>query len=288
VLPEPAAGVLERYLSRLDADAPGIVQGLYVVGSIALGGFRPGRSDIDFVATLSRPGAADTLNALRRAHLLSYRRAVARAVGTRTWPLACNGFFLAEAADLSHPPSDVSPVAAQVAGKFLPGARFDVNPVTWWTLAQHGVVVRGPDRDELSVHLDEAELRRWTAANLVSYWRPWARRVAGRGPRSWGASYRQLSIRRLAAYGVLGTARMHATITTGEVITKERAGEYALANFDQSWHPIIHDALAYWRGLPPRPGRPGRTLRAETADFVRHIIELVGAARAPLTAPAES
>ncbi len=276
VLPEPAAGVVDRYLARVEAAAPGLIRGFYAVGSIALGAFRPGRSDIDFVATLAQPGDAGALRALRRAHRLSYAAAAARAVRYREWPLVCNGFFLSEQADLSEPPSNVMPVAAQVAEKFVPRGRFDVTPPTWWTLAHHGIAVRGPEPDALHVHLDDDELRRWTAANLVSYWRPWAQVISGSGPRAWVASNRQLSLRRLTASGVLGTARMHATITTGEVISKEQAGEYALASFDARWHPVIHDALSYWRGLPARSIRPRRALRAEAVAFVLHVIELVG------------
>ena len=77
---------------------------------------------------------------------------------------------------------------------------------------------------------------------------------------------------------MLGTARMHATIGSGIVISKEQAGEYALDVFDAGWHPVIRDALAYWRGHPPLPGRPSRMLRAETAAFVSHVIDLAGQA----------
>ena len=42
-------------------------------------------------------------------------------------------------------------------------------------------------------------------------------------------------MRRLAAWGVFGVARMHATIGTGTVIGKEQAGEYALGVFDAGW-----------------------------------------------------
>jgi hypothetical protein len=51
-----------------------------------------------------------------------------------------------------------------------------------------------------------------------------------RGRRGWGVagSLTHLHTRRLAAWGVLGTARTHATIRSGTVISKERVGEYAL------------------------------------------------------------
>ena len=51
--------VVDAYLEAVDDEAPGLVEGLYLTGSIALGEFRPDTSDIDFVAvTANHPGAA--------------------------------------------------------------------------------------------------------------------------------------------------------------------------------------------------------------------------------------
>ena len=48
--------VVDTYLETVEAQVPGLVEGLYLVGSVALGDFRPRTSDIDFVAvTTTRP-----------------------------------------------------------------------------------------------------------------------------------------------------------------------------------------------------------------------------------------
>jgi hypothetical protein len=44
------AARVARYLALLDGVLPGSLDGLYLVGSTALGDFQPGSSDIDFVA----------------------------------------------------------------------------------------------------------------------------------------------------------------------------------------------------------------------------------------------
>jgi hypothetical protein len=59
---------VDRFLARLDRAVPGTVAGFYVVGSVALGGFRAGRSDSDFVATLDRSLTPADLSALRSVH----------------------------------------------------------------------------------------------------------------------------------------------------------------------------------------------------------------------------
>jgi hypothetical protein len=44
------ADVADAYMNAVEAEAPGLLEGLYLTGSAALGDFRPHTSDIDFVA----------------------------------------------------------------------------------------------------------------------------------------------------------------------------------------------------------------------------------------------
>ena len=54
-----SCGPVQRYLRLADRLLPGMITGFYVTGSVALGAYRPGRSDIDFVAVLKvRPTVA--------------------------------------------------------------------------------------------------------------------------------------------------------------------------------------------------------------------------------------
>ena len=52
MLPAVVDELVGRYLREVDLAAPGAIEGFYVVGSTALGAFRPGRSDVDFVAVI--------------------------------------------------------------------------------------------------------------------------------------------------------------------------------------------------------------------------------------------
>ena len=47
---ERVAAVVDAYLRAVQAEAPGLVEGLYLTGSVALGEFRPRTSDIDYLA----------------------------------------------------------------------------------------------------------------------------------------------------------------------------------------------------------------------------------------------
>src|SRR5471030_2780457 len=61
-------GVVDAYLEAVDDEAPGIVEGLYLTGSAALGEFRPHTSDIDFLAVTRHQPDAVAVAALGRAH----------------------------------------------------------------------------------------------------------------------------------------------------------------------------------------------------------------------------
>ncbi len=189
----------------------------------------------------------------------------------RRWPLVCNGVYL-KAGDLLRSPLDVTPLAGHVAGRFRAAPRegFDVNPVTWGVLARHSVALRGPHRRQLQVHTDDGELRAWVLANLNGYWRRWAERTR-RG--RW--STQVILARRLAAWGVLGPPRLHYTLATGDIATKEAAACYARDVFGPRWHPLINDAIAYWRGEPPSEQylRDPTRRRCDAAQFVGCVID---------------
>jgi hypothetical protein len=272
---------VDDLLVGLDRALPGRIEGFYVVGSVCLGAFRPGRSDVDFVATVAG-GELDAgeLRRLRRIHLNRWAGALAWDVAMRRrWPLVCNGSYLAPDA-LSRSPLEVTPLAGHVAGRFGIAERgFDVNPVTWHTLARHGIAVRGPEPERLGVRTDPAELSAWTVENLNGYWRRWVDRARPPGtvtvrPLSRRGTATALS-RRFTAWGVLGAPRLHFTLATGEIASKEQAGNYALDGFAPEWRPLVAEALAFWRGeasTSPYRRRPDLRRRS-AAEFVAHVID---------------
>ena len=271
VLPPAALACAEGLLARLDRALPGRIEGFYVVGSACLGAFRADRSDVDFVALVRGELGLDEVGRLRTIHRRLWVAALARDVALRRrWPVVCNGSYLTPEA-LERSPLEVVPLAGHVAGRFAAGEPgFDVNPVTWHVLARHGIALRGPEPENRNIRADPDELRAWTIQNLNGYWRRWASRAHRPG-----ASTVRALPRRFTAWGVLGAPRLHYTLATGEIATKEDAGRYALEAFAPEWRPLIDEALAFWRGAPPTAPyrrRPDLRRRA-TAAFVAHVIE---------------
>ena len=264
--------IASAYLAMADRLLPGRIVGFYVVGSAALGAWRTGRSDLDFVAVLDNEREGD-IRRLRAIHVLTSGAAALRTAVRH--PLALpgnpNGLYV-RAADLSTPVTEIVPVASHTGGRFSPGAAFDANPVVWKVLAGQGIAVRGPAPSALGLDPQPDRLRAWNLDNLDRYWRPWGERHA-RGVRL-AARVRG---RWTTAWGVLGAPRLHCTIATGDVVSKEGAGEYALRTFGAEWHPIIGEALAYWRGEPLGAETGSVADRITTAG--RFVVEVVRSAR---------
>lgn len=153
------AETVSAYLAAVDAEAPGLVEGLYLVGSVALGDFRPGASDLDYLAvTADRPGPAAVAALARAHHRLRQARPRPYFDGAYvTW------------ADLARDPATVPAGPGSHEGRFAADAG-ERGPVEWHTLARYGVAKRGPAPADLTVWADADRLAAWTDGNLDRYW----------------------------------------------------------------------------------------------------------------------
>lgn len=217
-----AQDVVGSYLNAADRAVPGLVEGLYLEGSVALGDFRPHTSDVDFVAvTAQRPDPA-AIAALERVHALMRGR-----------PFFDGSYLTWD--DLAGNPADAVPGPHSHEGRFHAGWNGH-NPVTWHTIARYGVACRGPHPADRVIWADPDVLATWTKDNLDSYWRKWL----------------EHSIRLLHPYAVVwlvtGVTRLHYTLATGDITSKDGAGRYALQTFPERWHRIAHEALRLRRG----------------------------------------
>jgi hypothetical protein len=213
--------VTDAYLRLADAEAPGLIEGLYLTGSAVLEDFRPNTSDIDFVAVTAAPLDKTAIAALVKA----------RARLRKLFPRQRVDELYVTWDELKHEPHSAC------------------NAVTWQTLAHYGIACRGPRPADLGIRIDPQALTRWTLDNLDTYWRPLLNRASRfRSPRSWIA---------LTGYGagwiVLGISRLHYTLATGDIISKEGAGIYALETFPAKWHRVVNECLRIRRADQARP-----------------------------------
>ena len=231
---------------------PGLVVGLYVCGSLALGDYNPERSDIDVVTVVaSAPDAASC------SHLAEIHRVVATRI---------DGPYLTPA-QLVGPPDAAGPVPYHVDGRFQTGACHEVSPITWTILAECAITVRGTTPTELGVRADPEAVRKFSAANLADYWASWARTIIGLIDATADDDRIEAG---MLEWGVLGVTRVAIGARSGNVVSKRRAGEHALAHCDPEWNDVVVLALQSRSGAT-REVAVGDLRRA--CEFVQAVVQ---------------
>jgi hypothetical protein len=209
----PYQSDLETYLTALDRALPAeAIAGVYLTGSAALGDYQHGRSDLDILTLTTRVLSEEELSALEELHktLESGRQPHVDAVYVTREHLG------------QLPPENADGHGFVVDGEFKRGVNSQ-DLVSWATLHQCGITVRGPEAKSLDAAPEPREFRAWTRGNLDGYWRMRALQV-------------QLAISAhgrdeefLASFAVwlaTGPGRLHRTIATGEIISKARSADY--------------------------------------------------------------
>lgn len=253
-LPLQVREVTGRFLALADKALPGLVEGLYLHGSLGFGEWYDGDSDVDYVAVLAERPDPDTVRVLEKVH--------AEMAAAPPFD-GCHVIW----ADLAGDPTTAPDVPCTLGGEFAAEWRVDLHPVTWHELATHGVHVRGPGLAELPIWTDQRTLREYTHSNLGSYWAAQADALR-QFPDEAGEPEQ-------VKWSVLGVTRLYHLLSTNELTSKCGAGRYALEVFDERWHPVVREALAIRETGRPGPSYPGGETRRgrDTADFVAMVVD---------------
>ena len=223
------ASALGTYLEIVDTTAPGLVEGLYVVGSYALGDWQPERSDINILAVMAEPANDEDFGQLLTAHaLLDEAQPQPHIDG----PYLAWGDLLAAPGTGLHRPWTLHNELHH------DGDCFEINPVTWYTLATYGVVVRGPNTDRLNIWHEVEDRVRFVIDNLSTYWLELSASVVAACEEP-EASFDLDSFEWCA----LGALRLHFTAFTGDVTSKRGAGEYGMVVTPDYMHDTVRAAL---------------------------------------------
>ena len=263
-IPPDARHMAEQWLAVHDEVAPGLVEGLYLVGSLALDDWQP-RSDIDVVVFTADPATESDAAALEAAHAIAVGRLADVRPGTNV-----DGPRLAWG-DVSVPPMALHRPWTLDGAFHHDGECFELNPVTWHTLAARGVAVRGPEAPDLGVALDEHELRAFVRDNVDTYWRSVATSIAAAA----ADSQREEFDGGLLEWCVLGVARMLVTWETGDVVSKTEAGRRLLPRVPDA-ATLIERAVED-RRHPVEPGPDDRATVTATAELMSLVIDTITA-----------
>ena len=229
-LPGDVESTTSQYLNLIDKALPGQVAGLYLTGSIPLGDYRPGRSDIDGVVVLAEP--LTDIEAVRDVHAQLAEK-----------PAFDVTYLTAD--DLASPPDNGKQVAYSLDGVFkVEPSGGPVSPVLWSEMARQSLPLR--TTPGLVVHDDHEALVEFTRGNLKSYW-------AGQFDQLEAAVAErpddEVAPDWVLPWVMLGVPRLHALLATGNIVSKTAAGEHALTAFPE-WSDLITCCMKHRAGQP--------------------------------------
>jgi predicted nucleotidyltransferase len=204
--------------------------GLYLSGSLALGGFDPETSDVDVLVVTGRPASDAEFAALKALH--------------EGLPAEGNEFSL---------DYDVYYVDRETIRRFAEGQRHvkvgTGEPFSWrqnrpnwalerWTVRERGVTVAGPDPKTLIDPVSPGDLRSAASAELRARLQHW---TDGSWPRE------ELAHLGTQAFEIETVSRAMFTVESGEVSSKRTAVDWALASLPERWGELIEWSQAHTR-----------------------------------------
>jgi hypothetical protein len=224
-LPPEVIPLLDELTAGIRAALGENIVGVYLRGSLALGGFDPATSDVDLLVVTERPVSKVESEALAALH-------------NRIPPTNADG------AGRRYEVSYIDRVSIR---SFGPSQRLhprsgDEAPFEWyehrdnfvlerWTVRERGVTLLGPDPKTLIDQVSAGEIRAAVASELRIRIDDWAG-SAGRAP-EW------LRHRGAQVFEVETVCRALHTLTTGELRTKAEAVTWARDSLPDNWQPLI-------------------------------------------------
>jgi hypothetical protein len=234
---------------------PDFLKALYVGGSIALDEFNPHFSDVDFVAPIDHPATNDEMGVLRE---------IQKEVEQHYPRWKLSGMYLLES-ELGKYEGEVENLIGFHDGVLRVHNNFELNPITWWILKNHGIAVLGSDPHDLPIAVDSKVLVSWTQQNMNTYWKSWTQR-----PGRLVALFTDWGVQ----WAVLGILRQFYTIREKKIITKRRAGDYALSVGPPQWHRIINEAIRVRTKAKGSLYRLRFMRTIDTIHFINYIIRI--------------
>jgi len=242
--------VVEGLRDRLGDTLGDQLVGVYLSGSLALGGFHPPSSDIDVLVATA--GVLDEPVVGRLAEL----HATLRTAGG--WATRLEVVYLPVATLRRHDPSDQRSYPIAASGRDLAHHRQSLGWVLdRWVAREHGLTVAGPHPSSLIDPIGPEELRAAVRGLLLSFW---AGQLQGRPP-AW------LRPRSDQAFAVLSMCRARYCLEHGQVVSKPAAAAWASRRLGPPWPKLVARALGWRADQRPDDDGLGATL-ALVADTV--------------------
>ncbi|MFA5309387.1 MAG: aminoglycoside adenylyltransferase domain-containing protein [Dehalococcoidales bacterium] len=223
--------VLKLFRDEAQATLGEYFLGMYLHGSLALGDFTPGHSDIDFVVVTTAEPPESITPALEAMHQRIHD-------GGLAWAGKLEGAYF-PVSSIYRFNTEEPPRPHVWNRKF-----FTARPESDWLinfhiLREHGVTVAGPPIRPLIMPITPDDIKRAVVEGLRVDWAP---RL---DDRAW------LTPPGNQPFVVLTNCRSLYTLKYGTVKSKPAAAGWALKTLGKRWQGLIKDAMTWHQGMPP-------------------------------------
>ena len=249
ILPAGVDGLIDR----LHHEAAGILGenfvGLYVYGSLAMGGFDPDTSDVDFIVAIRSSLTPEQLSALEALH-----RRLLKDGGP--WAKKLEGGYV-PLADLRRHDPEAGPYLFINEGQIYQSGLGSDWAIQRQLLRTYPSAIVGP---ALIDHIDPVskdEIREAVRLLFREWWVPMLDRPD------------QLGREDYRAFAVLTMCRALRLVETGDMVSKPEAARWALESIEPRWHPAVHLAKDW------KPGLPAPTID-DVKAMIREVSRIVG------------
>lgn len=232
ITPHPEVNsTLHHLLTQVQSTLGDRFFGLYLYGSLVTGDFDPKRSDIDFVVVTDDELPDPLVTKLGFMHM----------------SIASSGLKLAKKLEGTYIPlrglrvykPDDPPRPTINEGRFYLARHGSDWVIQRKVLRENPSAVAGPPLRTYIAPVLEADLRLAVREVLREWWAPML------------TDPTRLENPEYQPYAVLSICRAIHTLEHGTVVSKNDAGQWAIATVDSKWIGLIEDALARRYGDPP-------------------------------------
>lgn len=258
-VPEEVEEVLTEYFKILESKLPDFIEAYYIYGSVSLGEYKVGFSDIDFIAVMNRRTAEADINILKEIHRYLQKRFPKRIL---------DGMYILR--DDMESPNKEETCLRFNDGRFQGFKKFDSNSIDAFQLQKYGITIKGQDIKNYDYRVNWDSLILNMRENLNTYWLNWKSRCE----KFMTVKYIGLFVSlRMIEWGVLGISRLYYTFKERDIISKAGAGEYALRTVPQRWHRIINEAMRLRRGIKKSYYSSAFERRRDALCYMEYIIQ---------------
>ncbi|MGF2615017.1 nucleotidyltransferase domain-containing protein [Rossellomorea aquimaris] len=240
--------LLDQYTDSLKAWLPPeLIAGSFLYGSLALGAYEEGRSDIDFLTVLSRDVTEGESKTIQSIH-----------DDLRNHPLGkkMDGMYITES-DLGKRNSEIAPYLFCQEGEIKRG-HWDINAVTWFILKCKGIPLVG-EHAVLQYQIGWDEVRKEMEYNINGYWKSKLNKQYLFLTDEW------------VEFAVCTVARILVTLEREDIVSKSEGLLSAGELVSTRWSPLFHEAVNLRMG---KSGTSRMRRSIKTNQFLKEMISV--------------